>query len=86
MAWAASRDPADNTDWHDLMTRIGEMPVPEFPLQGADILQMGVPRGPAVGEILGETETRWIAGDFALTRSELLEIAQELAASISDKT
>ena len=53
MAWAASREGPDNSDWHDLMTRIGEVPVPKFPLQGADIVEMGVPQGPAVGQILG---------------------------------
>lgn len=81
MAWAASREGPDNSDWHDLMTRIGEQPVPKFPLQGADIVEMGVPQGPAVGEILGETEAHWIAGDFAATRTQLLEIARELAGS-----
>ncbi|MFQ5625439.1 MAG: CCA tRNA nucleotidyltransferase, partial [Methyloligellaceae bacterium] len=86
IAWAASRDTVTDNDWRGLMLRIQEMSVPEFPLQGADILQMGVPRGPAVGEILGETETRWIAGDFAMTRAELLEIARGLAATSSGKT
>ena len=78
MAWAASRDAAENSDWHDLMTRIRDMPVPEFPLQGADIVAMGVPRGPAVGRILGEIVSRWKTGDFAATRAELLDIAREI--------
>ncbi len=81
MAWAASRDAPGNRDWHDLMTRIGDLPVPKFPLQGADIVEMGVPRGPAVGDILGETETRWRTGDFAATRAQLLDIARQLAGS-----
>ena len=78
LAWAALRDTATDNDWRDLMTRIEEIPVPEFPLQGSDILALGVSRGPAVGEILNETETRWIAGDFAMTKAELLEIARGL--------
>lgn len=80
MAWAASGDAVSDTRWRALLTRIADMPVPEFPLQGADIVKIGVPQGPAVGETLREIETRWIAGDFALTRAELLEIAQGLAA------
>ena len=78
MAWAAAGDAASDTCWHKLFTRIGDMPIPKIPLQGADIIELGAPQGQAVGEILRELETRWIAGDFALTRQQLLEMAQRL--------
>jgi len=81
MAWAASGEDASDTRWRKLLSRIGEMPVPELPLQGADIVKMGVPPGPVVGEILCDIETRWIAGDFMATRPALLEMAQELSAT-----
>ncbi|GBE43364.1 CCA-adding enzyme [bacterium BMS3Bbin10] len=86
MAWAASQDMASDTRWRDLVTRIGEAPAPKFPLLGADIVGMGVPQGPAVGEILGEIETRWIAGGFALGRAKLLDMARGLVASRSGGT
>ena len=85
MAWAASGDAEPDTNWHSLLTRIAEMPVPTFPLQGADIMEMGVPQGPAVGGILDEIERRWITGDFAETRAELLEMARGVAASMEVK-
>ncbi len=79
MAWAASGDAETDPDWRGLLARIEDIPVPEFPLQGADIMKMGVPEGSAIGEILCEIESRWMAGDFASSRSELLEAARELA-------
>jgi poly(A) polymerase len=81
MAWAVSGEDASDTRWHKLLGRIGEMSVPELPLQGADIVKMGVPPGPVVGEILRDIETHWIAGDFIATKSVLLEMAQGLIAT-----
>lgn len=79
MAWAASRDLASDAAWRDSIARIEAMMIPEFPLQGADIVGMGVSPGPAVGNILGEVERRWIAGGFETTRAQLLAAARELA-------
>lgn len=79
LAWTASRDLASNSAWRGLMTRIAEMPVPEFPLQGADIVAMGVSQGPAVGEILGQLESRWLADGLTLSRAELMALARGLA-------
>lgn len=35
--------------------------VPHFLITGADVLALGIPKGPAVGRILAETEARWIS-------------------------
>lgn len=78
MAWAASGDAASDAGWVSLLIRIGDIPVPEFPLHGADIMKMGVPEGSAIGETLRKIEARWIAADFTLTRPELLEMTQGL--------
>jgi len=86
MAWAASGDEASDGGWRALLTRIEKMTVPDFPLHGADIMKLGVPEGPAIGEALRDVETRWIAGDFTLTRAELLEMAHAKAVNIGDKT
>ena len=82
ITWAASGAKASDAKWNDLLTRIEELPVPVFPLQGADIMGMGLLQGPAVGEILHKIESRWIAGGFALKRTELLEMAQALVGSL----
>ncbi len=83
MAWAISGDAASDTDWRRLVSRIDDVPVPEFPLQGADIVQLGVPQGPAVGEILKSVEARWTADGCTAGKTELQEMAREL---ISPKT
>jgi poly(A) polymerase len=86
MAWAASGDEASDGGWRALLTRFEKMTVPDFPIHGADIMKLGVPEGSAIGEAMRDAETRWIAGDFTLTRAELLEMAHAKAVNIGDKT
>lgn len=50
---------------------------PTFPVQGQDLLKMGLPAGPAVGDLLRDIEQRWIASDFKLLRDECLAIARQ---------
>ncbi len=83
MAWAASGQPVTDDGWRRLVTRIEDMPVPEFTLQGSNIVQLGVPQGPAVGEILKSVEAHWTAGGCTAEKAELLEMAREL---INSKT
>jgi len=86
MAWAVSGDTIPGSAWRKLVTRIEDLPVPEFPLQGADIVQLGVPQGPAVGEILKSVEARWTAGSCTAGKTELLEMARELISSKTGET
>jgi poly(A) polymerase len=44
---------------------------PVFPLSGADVIEAGIPSGPAVGEILGMIENEWIASGFSTGIAEL---------------
>lgn len=46
--------------------------VPTFPLSGNDLIARGMKPGPALGAELERLETRWIASNFKLGRSELL--------------
>ncbi len=46
---------------------------PVFPLGGRDLLGVGIPKGPKVGDTIAELEARWIDSDFKLTREGLLE-------------
>jgi poly(A) polymerase len=46
---------------------------PQFPLRGADLLSHGVDNGSAVGQLLGEAERRWVASDFTIGKSALLD-------------
>jgi len=50
-----------------------------LPVQGVDVLTLGVPAGPAVGEILRQAEAWWIDRDFKPNRAALLKQLKTLA-------
>ncbi len=85
MAWAASGDAVSDAAWRGLVTRIQDLSIPEFPLQGSDIVKLGVPEGPGVGEILKQAKERWMQGRFAAEKKELLEFACQIAKVTSKK-
>ncbi len=71
-AWLAGGSEAG---WDELRARIAGMPVPVFPLEGRDVLALGVPPGPRVGALLRELRGWWLAGgciaDAGACRAEL---------------
>lgn len=50
---------------------------PVFPIQGQDLLKLGVAAGPAMGNLLRAIEEQWIAADFKPSRDECLQIARQ---------
>lgn len=46
--------------------------IPEFPLSGADVMQCGILSGVQVGVWLRHLEQLWEAGDYQLTKDELI--------------
>ncbi|UFN50905.1 CCA tRNA nucleotidyltransferase [Roseomonas sp. OT10] len=59
-AWLAqARDGQDRTE---LRRRLASLARPVFPLQGRDVLALGVPPGPAVGRLLQAVRDWWLAG------------------------
>ena len=69
-AAAATTEVSENT-----LSRLRDLPerwaVPRFPLRGADALELGMPPGPEVGQVLRDLERWWIEGDFAADEAEL---------------
>ena len=65
----------DGPAWGRLRERLAAMPRPLFPLEGRDVLPLGIPPGPEVGRLLRETRAWWLAGgcvaDAAACRTEL---------------
>jgi poly(A) polymerase len=49
---------------------------PRFPLQGQDLLKLGMTPGPAIGVLLRKLEDEWIAADFRPSREDCLAMAQ----------
>jgi poly(A) polymerase len=64
--------PAEEQDARRLRDLARDWRPPRFPLTGADVMAMGVERGPEVGRRLAAVEAQWIAGDFAEDHGALL--------------
>jgi poly(A) polymerase len=66
-------------DLAGLRRRLAAMERPEFPLQGRDVLALGVPPGPEVGRLLGAVRSWWMergcADGFEACRDKLRELA-----------
>jgi poly(A) polymerase len=60
---AAAGD-GDWAAWHHLLKAADDWQRPVFPVGGADVLAAGVPKGPAVGEVLAAVENWWIDEGF----------------------
>jgi poly(A) polymerase len=69
-------DRIDGTAGSGALAVIESWPRPRFPLKGADIVKMGVPEGPRVGELLEKAENWWIERDFAPDRAACLVFAR----------
>ena len=61
-------DSAPKRDAHgmtpEVIERWSQLEPPIFPIKGQDLLDMGLPPGPAVGKIMREVEQCWIEADF----------------------
>jgi len=62
-------------EWESIRARLAALPRPVFPLEGRDTLALGVPSGPAVGELLRRIREWWMDGgcraNAAACRAEL---------------
>lgn len=81
LAWARSGDPPSHAAWRSRLTLPERWKPARFPIGGADVLALGVPAGPRVGELLRALEEWWIAGDFAADETALREKLNELASA-----
>ncbi|MCC6468543.1 MAG: CCA tRNA nucleotidyltransferase [Alphaproteobacteria bacterium] len=79
MAWAAetaakrgqlARREAE--DWRALFDEASAWQRRELPVKGRDVLALGVPAGPRVGELIDTLTAWWEAGDFTASREACL--------------
>jgi poly(A) polymerase/tRNA nucleotidyltransferase (CCA-adding enzyme) len=67
-------------DWDALRKRLRALPRPVFPLEGRDVVALGVPPGPAVGRLLRDVRAWWLAGGCAADADACRhELARRLA-------
>jgi poly(A) polymerase len=52
----------DDPAWDLLRDRLRSTPVPVFPLEGRDVVALGIPPGPRVGEVLRAVRSWWLDG------------------------
>ncbi len=71
--WLAGADPA-------LIARYAAHPTPRFPLEGRDVVALGLAPGPAVGEALRAVRSWWLANGATADRDACLARLQELPA------
>lgn len=68
-------DGGSGPEWTALRERLEGMPRPVFPLEGRDVLALGLPPGPHVGALLRAVREWWLEGgcraDVAACRAEL---------------
>jgi poly(A) polymerase len=60
-----------------------EIDLPQFSLVGQDIVDLGVPEGHKIGELLRQVESWWVAGDFTADRNKCLEFLRSLVVTRS---
>ncbi len=65
------------TDMTGAMAIVADWQKPHFPLQGNDLIKLGVPAGPKMGTILRAVEEWWIAKDFHPTHAQCLAEAKK---------
>ena len=66
----------DEPGWPELRDRIAATPRPVFPLQGRDIVALGISAGPRIGEILDLTRRWWKFQGCSADFETCLEIAK----------
>ncbi len=67
-----AREEADDDMFAGMLSELRTLPVPEFPLKGADLIAAGHAPGPALGDKLRELEADWRESGFSLGKQQLL--------------
>jgi poly(A) polymerase len=81
VSWARSGAAAADPAWRKRALLADRWSPPKMPFSGSDVLALGVPPGPAVGDVLKAFEAWWVASDFIPDRSEQAAKLKAFAAS-----
>jgi poly(A) polymerase len=69
---AGASDPIASSKWMVLADLALGWTPPTFPLRGADLIEAGVPKGPALGKALSALEALWVRSGFSTEKPQLL--------------
>jgi poly(A) polymerase len=79
-SWSAAAGASSgHRGWRALWRAADDWTPPGLPVTGADVLALGVPKGPRVGKLLREVEAWWIDHDFVPSRPACLKRLRSLA-------
>jgi poly(A) polymerase len=73
LRWAGSGASSTDPRWRAIHTLTRDWQIPELPVDGNDVMGIGIPEGPEIGIRLRDAEEWWIERDFAPRRDELLQ-------------
>ncbi|MGH2356116.1 MAG: CCA tRNA nucleotidyltransferase [Chloroflexota bacterium] len=84
---AAAADMSDDTGaaLAEALAEVDAWQPKSLPITGHDVIAMGVPAGPAVGEILAKVEDWWLERDFRPGRAACLNQARALLSDVGDR-
>jgi poly(A) polymerase len=81
LAWSRSQDQPHDPLWRDFVSLPARWQPPSCPIAAADLMERGVPKGPALGAALREAEAAWIAADFPADPAVIAALADRTAAN-----
>ncbi len=64
--------------WYRLKKFLAGWETPGFPVSGADLIALGVPAGPKMGNLLRDMEEKWVDAGFSPDRDGLLTLAETI--------
>lgn len=71
--WSKDSNEKTTINWRALVEVGSSWEKPDFTIKAVDVLNMGIPEGPKLGEILDELEEWWINNDFIDDQFSLIE-------------
>ena len=81
-AWAGERsrgERGNTAGWTALLDAADVWRKPILPIRGQDVIDLGLPRGPAIGTLVAAVERWWEDDDYRPGRAECLARLRELA-------
>lgn len=81
LGWAQARvHGAGDDGWMTHLDHVAAWEPQSLPVSGADVIALGIPQGPRIGEILTAVEKWWMGKDFTPSRDETLtELSRQAA-------